>query len=99
MTFRDSFPHQVIRFALAVIFGLLLAGCHSQPPAQHQPTAEEQRKLDEDYKKTMEEQKKLTSGYDKSMQYTPPSTGYTPSKKRSGSQKSPSAKPQPQPQK
>ena len=77
---------QYVSVALVTVLGLLLADCQSKPQSQP-PTAEEQKKIDQDYQKTMEQQKKLTSGYDKSMQYVPPSTGYVPSKASSGTQK------------
>ena len=41
---------------------LFMLGCHSkQNPSEQQPTAEEQKKLEQDYQKAMEEQKKLDS--------------------------------------
>ena len=70
----------------ATLLGLMaLFGCSSKPQSQP-PTAEEQKKIEQDYQKTMEQQKQLTSGYDKSMQYTPPSTGYVPNKQNTAQQ-------------
>jgi PBP1b-binding outer membrane lipoprotein LpoB len=98
MTTKTRFPVHVSIVALAVMITLLLPGCHSQPnPPEQHPTAEEQKKFEQDYQKAMEEQKKLTSGYGKSMQYVPPSTGYDP-KKAMHARQSVSAQPQPQPQ-
>lgn len=86
--------------ALAVISSLLLLGCHSQQnPAEQPPTAEEQRKFEQDYQKTMEQQKKLTSDYGKSMQYVPPSTGFDPKKAQHAKQSVPPEQSQPQTQK
>jgi hypothetical protein len=98
MTINTRFPMHVSIAALAVMITLLMPGCHSkQNPSEQQPTAEEQKKLEQDYQKAMEEQKKLTSGYGKSMQYVPPSTGYDP-KKALHAKESVSAQSQPQPQ-
>ena len=78
----DRFLHSTF----ATLLGLMgLFGCSSKPQSQP-PTAEEQKKIEQDYQKTMEQQKKLTSGYDKSMQYTPPSTGYVPNKQTAAKQ-------------
>jgi PBP1b-binding outer membrane lipoprotein LpoB len=98
MTIKTPFPMHVYSVALALMITLLLSGCHSQQnPPEQQPTAEEQKKVEQDYQKAMEKQKKLTSGYGKSMQYVPPSTGYDP-KKALHAKQSISAQPQPQPQ-
>jgi PBP1b-binding outer membrane lipoprotein LpoB len=98
MTTKNRFPIHVYSVALALVITLLFPGCHSQQnPLEQQPTAEEQKKFEQDYQKAMEEQKKLTSGYGKSMQYVPPSTGYDP-KKALHAKQSVSAEPQTQPQ-
>ena len=98
MTIKTRFRMHIYSVALALMITLLLPGCHSQQnPPEQQPTAEEQKKVEQDYQKTMEEQKKLTSGYGKSMQYAPPSTGYDP-KKALHAKQSVSAQPQTQPQ-
>jgi hypothetical protein len=81
--------HVADRFVLTTFASLLgvmvLFGCSSKPPSQP-PTAEEQKKIEQDYQKTLEQQKQLTSGYDKSMQYTTPSTGYVPNKQNAAKQ-------------
>jgi hypothetical protein len=78
----DRFVHSTF----ATLLGLTtLFGCSSKPQSQP-PTADQQKKIEQDYQKTMEQQKKLTSGYDKSMQYTPPSTGYVPNKQNAAKQ-------------
>jgi len=61
----------------------LTIGCQSKPQNQ-QPSAEEQKKMQQDYENAMAQQKQLTSGYGKSMQYVPPSTGYTPNQNKDG---------------
>ena len=87
------------QFALTtlVTLGLLLVACHSKPQSEP-PTAEEQKKIEQEHQKTMEQQKQLTSGYDKSMRSTPPSTGYVPTKQNTGKQKTQQQQQQPQPQ-
>jgi hypothetical protein len=100
MKTKTQFPVHVSSIALAVMLTMLLPCCHSQQnSAEQQPTAEEQRKLEQDYQKTIEEQKKLTSGYGKSMQYAPPSTGFDPKKAQRAKQSVPPEQSQPQPQK
>ena len=94
--------HIADKFALSILTTLLgvisLFGCSSKPQSQP-PTAEEQKKIEQDYQKTMEQQKQLTSGYDKSMQYTPPSTGYVPNKQNAAQQqRGPKQQPSPQQQ-
>ena len=79
----DKFASSTIAVVLCL---MVLLGCSSKPQSKP-PTAEEQKKIEQDYQKTMEQQKRLTSGYDKSMQYTPPSTGYVPNKQNAEKQK------------
>ena len=46
----------------ATLLGLMaLFGCSSKPPSQP-PTAEEQKKIEQDYQKTMEQQKTVDLG-------------------------------------
>jgi len=82
---RRHVADRFVLTTLASLLGLMVVGCSSKPPSQP-PTAEEQKKIEQDYQKTMEHQKQLTSGYDKSMQYTPPSTGYVPNKQTAAKQ-------------
>ena len=90
----DRFVHSTF----ATLLGLMaLFGCSSKPQSKP-PTAEEQKKIEQDYQKTMEQQKQLTSGYDKSMQYTPPSTGYIPNKQNAANQQGPKRQPSSQQQ-
>ena len=86
MKSRRDVADRFVLTTFAALLGLMvLFGCSSKPPTQP-PTAEEQKKIEQDYQKTMEQQKQLTSGYDKSMQYTPPSTGYVPNKQNAAKQ-------------
>ena len=83
---RRHIADKFVPATLTTVLGLIvLSGCSSKPQSQA-PTAEEQKKIEQDYQKTMEQQKQLTSGYDKSMQYTPPSTGYIPNKQNAAQQ-------------
>lgn len=83
---RRHIADTFIPATLTTVLGLLvLLGCSSRPQS-HPATAEEQKKIEQDYQKAMEQQKQLTSGYDKSMQYTPPSTGYVPNKQNAAPQ-------------
>jgi hypothetical protein len=83
---RRHIADKFIPATVTTVLGLLvLFGCSSKPQSQP-PTAEQQKKIEQDYQKTMEQQKQLTSGYDKSMQYTPPSTGYVPNKQNAAKQ-------------
>ena len=86
----------VRKLTLLILGGMLvtLLGCQSKPQNQ-QPSAEEQKKIEQDYQKTLEQQKQLTSGYDKSMQYVPHSTGITP-KKKTAKQQPPQHQAQPE---
>ena len=90
----DKFAPSTITTVLALI---VLFGCSSKPQRQP-PTAEQQKKIEQDYQKTMEQQKQLTSGYDKSMQYTPPSTGYVPNKQNAAKEQGPKRQPSSQQQ-
>jgi hypothetical protein len=98
---RRDVAARIVHSTFATLLGTVaLFGCSSKPQSQP-PTAEEQKKIEQDYQKTMEQQKQLTSGYDKSMQYTPPSTGYVPNKenaaKPQGPKRQPSSQQQAQP--
>ena len=94
MKFRRCAFEQFAHITVAAV-ALLTVGCQSKPQTQP-PTAEEQKKIEQDYQKTMEQQKQLTSGYDKSMQATPPSTGYIPTKQNTGKQQKANQQPQKQ---
>ena len=94
MKSRRRIADRFVLSTLTTLLGLIpLFGCSSKPQSQP-PTAEEQKKIEQDYQKTMEQQKQLTSGYDKSMQYTPPSTGYVPNKQNTAQQQQPGPKQQ-----
>ena len=64
----------------AVLVSMLgVSACNSGNKEQ-QPTADEQKRIQEENQKAIEQQKQLTSGYGNSMNHDAPNTGYTPEK-------------------
>jgi hypothetical protein len=83
----NIFSYHAPTFTLFIAGGLstVLVGCQSKPQNQSS-SAQEQKHVEQEYRKAIEQQKQLTSGYDHSMQYVPLSTGYVPEKKRAKEQ-------------
>ena len=79
MTSKLHIPLKASVITFAAIMSLSLLGCNSQQPQQAQPlTAEEQKKMEQDYQKTMDQMKQLTTGYGKEMQHVPPNVPTEP---------------------
>lgn len=66
---------QIARLLTLGILGaaMVTLGCQSKPQNQ-QPSAEEQKKIEQEYQKSLEQERQLTSGYEKSMQSVPTTT-------------------------
>jgi hypothetical protein len=67
----------LIATVLASTLGI--SACNSGNKEQ-QPTAEEQKRIQEENRKAIEQQKQLTSGYGNSMNHVAPNAGYAPEK-------------------
>lgn len=79
MTCKSNISRMARVISIAAIMCLSLLGCNSQQPQQGQPlTAEEQKKMEQDYQKTMDQMKQLTTGYGKEMQHVPPNVPTEP---------------------
>ena len=64
----------------AVLLSMLgVSACNSGNKEQ-QPTADEQKRIQEENQRATEQQKQLTSGYGNSMKHDAPNTGYAPDK-------------------
>lgn len=73
MTGKLHIPLKAGVITFAAIMSLSLLGCNSQQPQQAQPlTAEEQKKMEQDYQKTMDQMKQLTTGYGKELRHDTP---------------------------
>ncbi len=65
--------------AAVLVSTLGVSACNSGNKEQ-QPTADEQKRIQDENQKAAEQQKQLTSGYGNSMNHVAPNTGYTPDK-------------------
>ncbi len=63
------------------LFILFLSGCNSSKP-QQQPTAAEQKQMQQDQQKAMQQDRQLTSGYGKSMKHVAPNVNGNPNDKK-----------------
>jgi hypothetical protein len=65
--------------AAVLVSTLGVSACNSGNKEQ-QPTADEQKRIQDENQKAAEQQKQLTSGYGNSMNHVAPNTGFTPDK-------------------
>ena len=65
--------------AAVLVSTLGVSACNTGNKEQ-QPTADEQKRIQEENRKAIEQQKQLTSGYGNSMNHVAPNTGYAPEK-------------------
>jgi hypothetical protein len=65
--------------ATVLVSTLGVSACNSTDKEQ-QPTADEQKRIQEENQKAIEQQKQLTSGHGNSMNHVAPNTGYAPEK-------------------
>ena len=84
--------------AVALTSTLGVSACNTGNKEQ-QPTADEQKRIQEENRKAIEQQKQLTSGYGNSMNHVAPNTGYAPekTKKQQAQHTKPTQKQQQQP--